>query len=181
MLCHSSFIIHTSSFFKIYFEKHFKLYAMGAFFSMIYELLVGFYGDALAQHLAGWDGANFNSTVIYTHTGTAMLIFPALAMLIFYYLINSTRFNKARHWFAYGLIWAIVFGLGITYYVSLDSPDRIAQDIAPSISFANFAGFGMVNALYFWLLFALYSFVGRRGSRNASTCPFPMRNIGFMH
>ena len=154
---------------------------MSALFSTIYEFFADFYGTALAQHLAGWDGTNFNSTVVYTHTGTAMLIVPALAMLIFYYLINSTRFNKAVHWLAYGLIWAVVFGLGITYYVSLDSPDRIAEDIAPSISFANFAAFGTVNALYFWLLFVVYSFIGRRGSRNASTCPVPMRNIGIMH
>lgn len=154
---------------------------MVGFFSTLYEFCISFYGDALAQHLAGWNGSDFNSTVIYTHTGTSLLIFPAFMVLVFYYLINSTRFNKAGQWLVFGLIGAVLFGLSITYYVSLDNPDGIAQDILPNISFANFAGFGVVNALYCFVLFFIYSLVGRRSSRNASTCPFPMRNIGIMH
>lgn len=85
---------------------------------------------------------------------------------VFYYLINSPRFNKWHHWLLFLVIdFALIF-LVATFY-----PKSFLADLDEYFDVGVCAMFGLMSAVYAALLFIIFSFSLKWWSTNASTTP----------
>ncbi len=145
------------------------------FFAPLYEgLFIGVYGDYLGQHLYGFDGEGFNDPSLYIPCGFITYFTPLALVLLFYYLINSPRFNRWYHWLIFLALSAIIcFAVSYGWVYADYDQGYMAESIAQYIEPGQLIAFGMVNALYGIILFVLFSFILRNWSANCSTTPFP--------
>lgn len=132
---------------------------MNDFFAGIYEFL--YYTSA----------SNFSSDMytfeLYGIIGLMTLVFSFAAMAIFYYVINSSRFNKVAHWIIFLLINFLLVFLFTYFY-----PKGIFEGEGMEVSTELFVLFALVNGLLASVYFFLFSMIFKRKSTNASTTPF---------
>lgn len=135
---------------------------MKDFFATIYEFFSSIYGEALATHLYGWNGIDYNDGALYSSVGIYMLIFSFVIPIIFYYIINSPSISRWYHWLLFLLInFAICWGFGF-YLPYIDyTTGMIAEDVIESISKNDIVMFGFVNAIWSAIFFTIISFILR--------------------
>jgi len=155
---------------------------MNGFFAMIYELFLSLYGQNIGYYLFGFD-CDFSvvNKSGYAFVGFWLIGVTIAVAVLFYYVINSSRFQRWYHWL-------IMFGInaGINFLIAynftngdLDAgkiPDCFIKDPSTGqilIDSMSCIGFGFANVIVASLLFIIVSFSIRWWSTNASTCPFP--------
>ena len=148
------------------------------FFDFFYQLKQ-FYGAELYQHLKGWDDSfmgvgGFNPDYnqfpsICTTTFTICIV----AFVVFYYVINSPRFNRWWSWLLTLLIVGIsAFGWGYQV-VNVDVVSQcIAPSLSPYIGSLNAIMFGLYNCLLAILVFFILSLAFRHWSKNCKHSPW---------
>ncbi len=115
---------------------------------------------------------NFSTTLydlgLYGTIGIVTILVALAVMAIFYFAINSSRFNKWYHWLLFmGITFTIVFLF--TYLhpkgIALDEGyDEIGDNLFLMFGLIN----GLVASVYYFALSALF----KRWSTNCSTTPF---------
>lgn len=145
------------------------------FFDLFYRWKT-FYGEALFEHLKGWDDTlmdynpNFNQfpALFFWTIGIAIAVF-----VLYYYIINSTRLVKWWHWL---VTMAIVGGaaFGVAYHtVNVDVVNNvIAPSLQPYVGFNNALMFGIYNMGLAMLLYFAFTLLFRRWSKNCKHSPW---------
>lgn len=147
---------------------------MRDFFAAMYELLAALYGSDLGLHLYGWDGVGFDNNALYVPVGIALFVISLLAVLTFYYFINSPAFSRWYHWLIVLLVNVFINYFIAFYLAYLDySNGDIADDIEPLIDQSHLHFWGLANGIYAVVVFILFSFGLRWWSTNCSTTPIP--------
>jgi hypothetical protein len=149
---------------------------MKDFFAPIYELLKAFYGSDLADHLYGLDPSgtgDYSARSLYVTVGFLCIIITVFTVAAYYFIINSPRFNRWFHWLGFmGAVFFINLGLGFYLpYLDFDK-GNVAPAVRDVVSAGHLWGFGLANALWSVVLFAILSILAKRFSRNCSTVPF---------
>jgi hypothetical protein len=142
-------------------------------FGTIFGWFQSFFGDDLAEHLWGWDGADYTHTNLFTVFGIIALITALLFCVAYYYIINHPRFNRWWSW----LIMLVVTGLinllvGLSITISDLNGEKIAEDIASFISGLNCFMFGVADFFVSAMFFILFSFCLKWNSSNCKHSPF---------
>lgn len=132
---------------------------MNNFFADFYEL---FYHQSVD---------NFSDTLydfqLYGIIGIVTLVVSLATMAIFYYGVNSSRFNNWYHWLLFlGINFLIVFAFTYLHPRNLTYEEGLEMDSSLFILFA------LVNGGIATLYFVATSFIGKRWSTNCSTTPF---------
>lgn len=149
---------------------------MKDFFAPIYELLKALYGSDLAEHLYGLNpngSGDYTARSLYVTVGLLLIIITAAVVGIYYFLLNSPRYNRWFHWM--GFMAANFFiQLGIGFYLPYMDFDKgaVAPTVKNVVDNGHLWGFGFANGLLSVVLFFLLSIVVKRFSRNCSTVPF---------
>ena len=155
---------------------------MSNFFAMIYELFLGLYGQNLGYYLYGYD-CDFNQVNQsgYAFVGFWLIGITIAVAVLFYYVINSSRFQRWYHWLIILGINALINFL-VAYNLTkgdLDAgkiPECFVTDPNTQqslIDSTSCVGFGFANVIVATLFFITISFAVRWWSTNASTTPFP--------
>lgn len=145
------------------------------FFDFFYRLK-NFYGVELYEHLKGWDDALMDYNPDYNQFPSiciSTVAICAIVFVLFYYVINSPRFNR---WWSWLIALAVV---GISAYVwgfQVVNVDVLSQSIAPSliskIGSLNAVMFGMYNSMFSILVFFVLSLLLRHWSKNCKHSPW---------
>lgn len=79
-------------------------------FEALYRLFASLYGSNLADHLSGWDCAEeaYVGKNLFLSIGIVTLAIALVFVVLYYYIINSARFNKWWHWLI------VLLGVGAT-------------------------------------------------------------------
>lgn len=145
------------------------------FFSLLYQLNV--YGQDLFYHLKGWDNGMQDFVAANDQFPTIWLVtfLSALAMfVVFYYILNHPRFNRAWHW----LITLAILAIGIFIWsrglVLADITGASMHPVDPSLNISedNAMMFGAYNGVLSAIFFFVFSIIGRFGSRNCKNTPW---------
>jgi len=132
---------------------------MNDFFAGVYEFFYYQTADNFSQGMYDFS--------LYGITGIVTLLVAVLTMAAFYFLVNSSRFNKWYHWLLFlGINFAIVFAF--TYFY----PKNIFYDQGEDVGLDLFVLFALVNALFGTIYYFVFSVIFKRFSINASTSPF---------
>ena len=136
------------------------------------------YGPSLFEHLMGWDDSlmDYNpdfyqfTSIFFSTIGIAIVAF-----LLFYYVINSPRFNR---WWSWLIVLLVSMGLAYGYGFQVVNVDIVNNDIAPSLASpigqSNAILFGIYNSVFCGLLFFILSEAFRWWSRNCKHAPWTL-------
>ena len=150
---------------------------MNDFFSSLYEYggMFRFFNTDLGDHLRGFDVtcSNYESTPWYTYVGCGMLAMTALAYLVQYHVIDSSRYNSKRSWWmTVSILFALNFMLAFAIALNAIHSPEICKQL--HITGGDLAGFGLANALWAFLLYVLLTSLPwiRRASTNCKYTTF---------
>lgn len=145
------------------------------FFEFFYNLK-NFYGVELYEHLKGWDDSLMDYNPDYNQFPSICVSTFAIciiAFVLFYYVINSPRFNRWWSWLI------VMVGVGVGAYAwghYVVNVDIISQCIAPSliakIGTLNAIMFGVYNCLLSIFIFFVLSLALRHWSKNCKHSPW---------
>jgi hypothetical protein len=140
-------------------------------FESIYRWFISFFGDDLADHLAGFDCQEeaYTGNNLYIPIGIVAVIISLAVMLLYYYAINSAKLNKWQHWII-ALLFAGVVNLFTGYKWTAGELPNIGECLNTSMLHCWF--FGMANAFIAIIFFIIFSFALRFWSRNCCRTPF---------
>lgn len=132
---------------------------MNDFFSRFYEF---FY----KQNSEGFSDLLYDLE-LYGIIGLVTIVVSMITMAVFYYLINSSRFNQWYHWLLFlGINFLIVFAF--TYLHPKDIIYSSGEDVGNSL----FVLFALVNSGIATVYYLALSLIFKRWSTNCSTTPF---------
>jgi hypothetical protein len=159
---------------------------MTDFFASLYEWfgLGPFYNSDLGEHLRGADivggpSMGYTGTPLYSIVGFINIAIVVFMYCLFYYIINSSKFNQRGHYF---LILAIT--LGINFFIAFIYSFNDLQsgnyfqgnetDVALSFSTTDCIGFGFSNVIWAFIIFGILTFIKplRNFSKNCRHTPF---------
>lgn len=132
---------------------------MNDFFSKIYEFFYYQSADDFSVNVFDFE--------LYGILGILTIILSLVTMAIYYYAINSTKFNQWYHWLLILGVNALVNFSTVYFYTKSVFSE---EGIDTNISF--FMLFGLVNVLFASIYFIASSFAFRRWSTNCSVSPF---------
>ena len=145
------------------------------FFEFFYKLK-NVYGAELYEHLKGWDDSLMDYNPDYNQFPSICVSTFAICIgvfVLFYYLLNSPRFNRWWSW----LIMLIIVGVsafGWGYQVV--NTDIVSQSIAPSliakIGSLNATMFGLYNMVLAAIIFFVLTLALRHWSKNCKHSPW---------
>ena len=145
------------------------------FFEFFYKLK-NFYGAELYEHLKGWDDAMMDYNPDYNQFPSicaSTFAICCVAFVLFYYVINSPRFNR---WWSWLIVLIIVGGSAYGWGYQVVNVDVINQSIAPSliakIGLLNATMFGLYNSLLATVIFLVLSIGLRHWSKNCKHSPW---------
>lgn len=126
------------------------------FFDFFYKLK-NVYGAELYDHLKGWDDSLMGFRPDYNQFPSIFISTVAiclLAFLLFYYVLNSPRFNRWWSW----LIMLVIVGVSaFVWGYQVVNADIVSQSIAPSlierIGSLNASMFGLYNMILAIIIF----------------------------
>lgn len=131
---------------------------MEEFFASLYEWF-GFnklYKTDMGDYLRGWDitCSCYCDTNWYNIIGWTMIIITALIYALQYHIIDNSRWNKKQHWWIFALLivalnFLIAFTIPFNTVKAGDYCNQLNLSVADSI------GFGLSNAIWSFILFAL--------------------------
>jgi uncharacterized BrkB/YihY/UPF0761 family membrane protein len=142
-------------------------------FETIYRCFNGLYSSNLAEHLSGWDEAtgDYVKTNLFSQIGIFTLAINVLFCVLYYYIINHPRWNRAWVW-SLVLLAVSVLSLLIGFIVPFHDvlKENISSDLMP-IDWKNCIGFGFANFIVSALIFVMFSFIIKWWSRNCKHSP----------
>lgn len=150
---------------------------MKDFFAALYEWfgVLPFYSKDMGDELRGWDSTctDFIATPWYVYIGWVMILITVFVYALQYHIIDSSRYNKKRHWWLFALIIVVINFLFafIIPYNTVQAGDYCNQ---LKLGVSDCIGFGFSNAIWSLLLFLLISSIPlfRRFSRNCRHTTF---------
>ena len=144
-------------------------------FEFFYKLK-NFYGAELYEHLKGWDDAIMDYNPNYNQFPSicvSTFAICCIAFVLFYYVINSPRFNR---WWSWLIVLIVVGGSAYGWGHQVVIVDVINQSIAPSlitkIGVVNATMFGLYNSLLAIIIFFVLSIGLRHWSKNCKHSPW---------
>lgn len=152
----------------------------------IYRLFSSIYGGNLADFLSGYDCAqdDWVNQNLFIPIGIVAIGIALLFFVVYYYIVNSAKFNKWYHWVIVMVVVAVVnlfIGYGWTspqlpeigdclrYYVT---EDGVLDESIEVIKDGSFWLFGLANAIVSSLFFIIISLAGKWGSSQCKHTPF---------
>jgi phosphatidylserine synthase len=135
---------------------------MNTFFASWYELLAyfdGFSEDMYAQSL-------------YIIVGLCMALIPVAMLTIYYYVVDSVRFNKRWRWLLLVVILcAINFAIAcsVSYRELSDLYEQQNTEFPYGVELVTFS---LINALWTFVVAFVWSMIIKWGSRNCRRTPF---------
>lgn len=153
------------------------------FFETIYRWFASFFGGDMADYLSGYICPSEDSEGGYLGTnqfisfgfialGTALLI-----TIIYYYVINNSRFNQIWSWLLMVLLVALSnFGIAVGILWNQWYNDGTAECLINGsnggIDSSNCLGFGFAHSIISILFFILFSISLKWWSTNCKRTPF---------
>src|ERR1017187_7927812 len=115
------------------------------FFAALYEWggLIPFYSVDLGNHLRGWDltCTGFVGTPWYIYIGSIMIGITVFIFCLQYFIIDSPKFNKAKHWWLMALLLVIInFAIAFSIPYNDLTGMTICKDLKINVS--DCIGFG---------------------------------------
>lgn len=153
----------------------------------IYRLFSSIYGENMADYLAGYDCIKEEFDVLpnlFIPIGIVAIGIALLFFVVYYYIVNSAKFNRWYHWVIVMLLVGVVnlfIGYGWTspklpeigeclrYLVNEDGELNKSIEV---ITNGSFWLFGLANAIVSALFFIIISFAGKWGSSQCKHTPF---------
>jgi hypothetical protein len=138
---------------------------MNDFFSTIYELGDTFYWGNFSDCLL--------DNNLYMHVGIVLVISSLVGMLIYYYVINSTRWDQWYHWLVSVVIVGIINAV-YAYWAILSKLEIVyAEAGADKVPFTTeFFNFSVVDFLWSLVLCFVFSLLLKWKSTNCRKTPF---------
>lgn len=137
-----------------------------------------FYGASLFDHLKGWDDSLMGFNTAYYQFASifgSTVGMAVLAFILFYYVINSPRFNR---WWSWLIVLLVSMCLAFGYGFQVVNVDIVNNGIAPSlqgqIGASNAILFGIYNSIFCGLIFFVLSELFRWWSRNCKHSPWTL-------
>lgn len=115
---------------------------------------------------ADFSQAMYDYGLYGTMFGLAAII-AFVVVAVFYYVVNSPRFNKRVHWF---MMMALV--LIINLIVVFQYPAEVMSKDDRNFGFNDWLIYGLVHGVWACLLFTVFSLALKWWSRNCKTTPF---------
>lgn len=150
---------------------------MTDFFASLYEWFgfIPLYTKGMMERLRGWDyiSQEYVLTNWYVNMGLIMIGITSLIYALQYHVIDSSRWNKKKHWWIFSIL-----VVGINFLIAFSITNNIIQtaDFDPNdnLSISDCIGFGFSNALWALIFFLIISTIPifRRFSTNCRHTTF---------
>jgi hypothetical protein len=133
---------------------------MKEFFASLYEWfgLIPLYSRDMGDLLRGWDitCTDYIGTPLYVYIGYIMFILTGFIYTLQYHIIDSSRWNKKKHWWIFALLivllnFLIAFTIPFNTFATNDYCEQL------NLTSSDCIGFGISNALWSFVLFILLS------------------------
>lgn len=146
------------------------------FFETIYCWFQGLFGVDLADYLAGFDCETSTFIGIYRFNtiGFGTLIIVAALAAVYYYVINSPRFNQWYHW----LIWGCFTGFVNLLFGGLYTSYFYNEGLIPNclnVEIIDCWMFGVANFIVSFAIYFVISLLIKWKSTNCRCSPFMLR------
>ena len=145
------------------------------FFEFFYKLK-NVYGAELYEHLKGWDDSLMDYNPDYNQFPSICVSTFAICIgvfVLFYYLLNSPRFNR---WWSWLIMLIIVGASAFGWGYQVVNTDIVSQSIAPSlitkIGSLNATMFGLYNMVLASIIFFVLTIAFRHWSKNCKHSPW---------
>ena len=145
------------------------------FFEFFYKLK-NVYGAELYEHLKGWDDSLMDYNPDYNQFPSICVSTFAICIgvfVLFYYLLNSPRFNR---WWSWLIMLIIVGASAFGWGYQVVNTDIVSQSIAPSliakIGSLNATMFGLYNMVLASNIFFVLTLALRHWSKNCKHSPW---------
>ena len=145
------------------------------FFEFFYKLK-NVYGAELYEHLKGWDDSLMDYNPDYNQFPSICVSTFAICIgvfVLFYYLLNSPRFNR---WWSWLIMLIIVGASAFGWGYQVVNTDIVSQSIAPSliakIGSLNATMFGLYNMVLASIIFFVLTLALRHWSKNSKHSPW---------
>jgi hypothetical protein len=110
---------------------------------------------------------------LYAYVGAAMVVTSILLPVLYYKIIDSTKFDRAYHWILLLLLHTGINGFVAGYLPYLDfQTGKMAKTVMEVVDTTNCVGFGVANAILAFFAFIIASAVLMRLSTNCRNTPF---------
>lgn len=150
----------------------------------IYCWFESIFGLNLADHLWGFDGADYTKSMLYNTIGVIAIVISLAMVLIYYYVINHPRFQKWWNWLIV-LLFNSTINLFIGYAWCINDlnngyiadtlcylRDENVEIVGYLITAGDCWGFGIANFIVSAIFFIIFSFSLKWWSSNAKYSPF---------
>lgn len=147
---------------------------MNLIFETIYGWFVSIYGQDLDQFLLGGvcDGdsiSEWTGRFLYTPIGMVTLAIAAIIFVVYYYVINSSKWNKPWHWLLVMLLVGII-NLFVGYAWTSSELPNIGECL--NVVEVDCWLFGLANLLVSWLFFIVLTIAFKWWSSSCRRTPF---------
>jgi hypothetical protein len=109
---------------------------------------------------------------LYISIGLWMVLIPVVILALYYYALNSVKFNKWGYWLLLVVILCVVNFI-IAYSISYNALDNLyvqQNNILPYS--AEFVGFSLINVLWTFVVSFVWSMIIKWRSKNCRRTPF---------
>lgn len=135
---------------------------MNDFFAYLYEMIAYFDGFSNFMYDNGF----------YVSVGFCMLLIPIVMLTVYYYVVNSRRFNRWWHW-----LLLVLFICAINFIIGFVIPyngvlDVYGTDIIDFPVISCCLGFSFVNVLLCFVVSFVWSMMVKWGSSQCRRSPF---------
>ena len=158
---------------------------MDKILGLIYGWLETIYGSTVSEYLWGYncDTQIYENPNLFNTIGLITLSIALTVVLVYYYVLNHPRLNRAKHWFLFLGLAALINFLIAWQYLSANFNAGKIQDcliyvrdneghiLAQLLYTDDFWKFGMANAIVSAGAFTVFSFIFKWGSRNCKHSP----------
>jgi hypothetical protein len=150
-------------------------------FKWIYSLFESWFGSGLNKYLAGYDCVNQATNTqenLFSPIGISTLIITGAIAILYYYAINSTRFNRWWSWVSMLGLSSIINAVLAFFWINGNYNDGSIQECliksdtgAILIDISNIIKFGLGNFVISVVFFIIISAIIKWGSRNCKYSP----------
>ncbi|ADQ80185.1 membrane protein [Paludibacter propionicigenes WB4] len=135
---------------------------MNDFFANWYELI---------DYFPGFSDDMYNQN-LYITIGLCMVLIPIGILTIYYYVVDSVKFNKGWYWLILVLILCAT-NFGIAYGISYNELSYLYEQQNKVMPYSTeFVGFSFINAFWTFVVSFVWSMMIKWKSKNCRRTPF---------